>query len=449
MPNDLADLDAIAARDMMARGDLAAVSYVGALLERIAEREPEIGAFVHLQPQSALAQAEACDARRASGDQIGSLHGVAVAIKDIVDTSDLPTENGTPLDAGRRPAEDAVVVARLKEAGAVILGKTVTTELGARHPGGTRNPHHREHTPGGSSSGSAAAVGARMAPLAIGTQTNGSVIRPASFCGVVGFKPSFGLIPRTGILPQAPPLDTAGVFARSVPDAALIVDALAGYDPRDRATRALARPHLLDTALTEPPATPSLAFVKTMSWDLAEVDTQAGFADLIGKLADRCEEVPLTDRIEDSDQVLMTLTNVGIARTYGPYHDRGAGQLSDFMRTMIEDSRTIPAVDYLDALDRQAEIKAELDHLFERYDAIVTPAAPGAAPHGLESTGNSAFNNLWSLCGLPAITLPLLESANGLPIGVQLVGRHGEDGELLRTARWLQSYIADRSAWRR
>ncbi|MCB1486098.1 MAG: amidase [Bauldia sp.] len=445
MPNDLADLDAIVARDMMVRGEITAVAYIEALLARIAEREPELHAFVDLEPAFALAQAEACDARRASGGAIGPLHGLAVGIKDIVDTADLPTENGTPLDAGRRPAEDAVVVDRLKHAGAVIIGKTVTTELGARHPRGTRNPHHGEHTPGGSSSGSAASVGAAMVPLAIGTQTNGSVIRPASFCGVVGFKPSFGLIPRTGILPQAPPLDTAGVFARSVVDAALIVDAIAGYDPRDPITRGLAPPHLLDTAMDDPPETPSFAFVKTTHWDLAEPETQAGLTGLVAALAGQCDEVPLPDSIADSDRVLMILTNVGIARNYGSYYDRGADQLSDFMRTMIEESRTIAAVDYLDALDRQVAIKAEIDRFFDRYDAIVTPAAPGEAPHGLDSTGNSAFNNLWSLCGLPAVTLPLLTGTNGLPIGVQLVGRHGEDGELLRTARWLQSFVAGES----
>ncbi len=443
MRNDLPDLDALDARDRMVRGEFSALDYCEALLKRIAEREPEIGAFAHLDPDFARAQAKACDAYRASGRAVGSLHGLPVGIKDIVDTKGLPTENGTPIDAGRRPTEDAVVVQRLKAAGAIVMGKTVSTELGARHPRGTRNPHHGEHTPGGSSSGSAAAVAAGMVPLAIGTQTNGSVIRPASFCGIVGFKPTFGLIPRTGVLPQAPPLDTIGVFARSIADASLFADALAGHEPRDRDTSLAAPPRLLDCALTAPPVTPALAFVKTMAWDKAEAETREGFAELVAALGERCHEVPLSSSFDHGDRALMTITNVGIGRNYKPYYDRGKDQLSDFMRTMIEESQTIPAVDYLEALDWQVALRAGLDQLFDHYDAIVTPAAPGEAPHGLGSTGNSAFNNLWSLCGVPALTLPLLEGPKGLPVGVQVVGRYGNDARLLRTARWLQATLGE------
>jgi aspartyl-tRNA(Asn)/glutamyl-tRNA(Gln) amidotransferase subunit A len=234
---DLADLTALDARDRMTRGDFRAVDLCEACLERIALMEPEIGAFVFIDAEHALAQARAADDHRATGRQVGPLHGLPVGVKDIVDTADMPTENGTPIDAGRRPTRDAIVVSRLRGAGAVIMGKTVTTELGSMHPRGTRNPAHPGHTPGGSSSGSAAAVASGMAPLAIGTQTNGSVIRPASFCGIVGFKPTFGLIPRTGVLPQAATLDTVGVFARSVADAALLADVLIGYDASDADTR--------------------------------------------------------------------------------------------------------------------------------------------------------------------------------------------------------------------
>lgn len=443
MRNDLPDLTALDARDRMVRGEFTALDYCEALLKRIDEREPEVGAFAHFDADFARTQAKACDAHRATGRATGPLHGLPVGVKDIVDTRDFPTENGTPIDAGRRPGEDAVVVQRLKAAGAVIMGKTVTTELGARTPRGTRNPHHREHTPGGSSSGSAAAVGAGMVALGIGTQTNGSVIRPASFCGIVGFKPSFGLIPRTGVLPQAPPLDTLGVFARSAADAGLLVDALAGHEPRDRDTRPAPPPRLLQTALTDPPVTPALAFVKTFAWEHAEAETREGFAELVAALGETCHEVALPDTFLEGDRALVTITNVGLGRNYKPWYDRGKDQLSDFMRTMIEEGETIPAVDYLEALDWQTALRVGINQLFERYDAIITPAAPGEAPQGLDSTGNSAFNNLWSLLGVPALTLPLLEGPKGLPVGVQVVGRHGDDARLLRTARWLQSTLAD------
>lgn len=443
MRNDLTELDALDARDRMVLGEFSALDYCEACLKQIAAREPDVSAFVYLDADFARAQAKACDDYRATGRATGPLHGLPIGIKDIVDTRDMPTENGTPIDAGRKPTEDAAVVSRLRAAGAVIMGKTVTTELGARHPRGTRNPHHREHTPGGSSSGSAAAVGAKMVPLAIGTQTNGSVIRPASFCGIVGFKPSFGLIPRPGVLPQSRPLDTVGVFGRSIADAALIAEAMAGHDPRDLDTRVSPPPRLMATALTDAPVTPAFAFVKSPAWEVAEPETREGYAELVEALGEICSEVPLPETFDEGDRVLKTLTNVGIGRNYKPYHDRGKDQLSDFMRGMIEDGQTIPAVDYLEALDWQTALRVGLNQLFERYDAIITPAAPGEAPHGIDWTGDSAFNNLWSLCGVPAVTLPLMEGPNGLPVGVQLVGRHGDDARLLRTARWLQSHLAE------
>jgi len=404
---DLADLDALEARDRMARGEFSALDLCEACLRRIAEREPQVGAFAWLDADLARKQATACDDDRARGRATGPLHGLPVGVKDIVDTKDMPTENGTPLDAGRRPAEDAVIVSRLRAAGAVIMGKTVTTELGARTPRGTSNPHHREHTPGGSSSGSAAAVAAGMVPLAIGTQTNGSVIRPASFCGIVG----------------------------------LIADALAGYDPRDPDTRAVPPLRRLDAALADPPMTPDLAFVRTPAWERAEAATRDRFVELAEALSAVCEEVALPEIFDEGDRALRTLTNVGVARSYRSYYDLGRQQLSDYMRTTIEEGLAIPAVDYLDALDCQATLRAALDRLFDQYDAIVTPAAPGEAPRGLHSTGDSAFNNLWSLCGVPALTLPLLKGPNGLPLGVQLVGRRGEDAELLHVGQWLQSHL--------
>jgi Asp-tRNA(Asn)/Glu-tRNA(Gln) amidotransferase A subunit family amidase len=267
------------------------------------------------------------------------------------------------------------------------------------------------------------------------------VIRPASFCGIVGFKPTFGLIPRSGVLPQASPLDTIGVFGRSVADVALIADAIAGHDPDDADSMMQPPPRLADVAMTKPPLTPALAFVKTPAWELAEDATKAGFAELVEALGGACEEVALPSIFEKAAGAGRAIQHVGIARHYGPYGRRGAELLSDFMRGAIEEGSAISAVDYLTALDWQKSLAAGLGPLFDSYDAIVTPAAPGEAP-SIDSTGNPVFNALWTLCGVPAVTLPLLQGANGLPVGVQLVGRHGEDARLLRTARWLWESLA-------
>ncbi len=437
---DLADLPALDARDRLEHGALRASELIEAQLARVAARESEIGAFAFLDEALARAAAKAADDYRDTGRALGALHGLAVGVKDIIDTADMPTENGTPIDAGRRPTSDAEVVRRIRLAGGIVMGKTVTTELGSMHPRKTRNPHHVARTPGGSSSGSAAAVAAGMVALAIGTQTNGSVIRPASFCGVVGFKPSFGTIPRTGILPQAPSLDTVGVFARTVEDAALLADALAGHDPADSATQLAPSPRLLEAARTDPPVTPAIAFVKGPAWNEADPETQRAFADLANALGAACEEVVLPQIFDEAAQAALTLMRVGIARNYRPYLERGREQLSSSMRGAIEDGLRITAVDHMAALDWQPTLNAGLEQLFGRYDAIVTPAAPGEAPSA-DTTGNPAFNTLWSFCGVPAISLPLLRGPNGLPVGVQLVGRRGEDARLLRTARWLVTAV--------
>jgi len=435
--SELVLLSAIDLRGRIARGELKTSEVIEAFLKRIAEVEPEIEAFAFLDPELARNAAKAFDAYRATGKALGPLHGVPIGIKDIIDTVDMPTENGTILDAGRRPGKDAVVVRRLRAAGAIILGKTVTTELAVYHPGKTRNPHNPDHTPGGSSSGSAAAVAAGMLPVAIGTQTNGSVIRPASFCGVVGYKPTHGLIPRPGMIRHNWELDTIGVFARSVADAAVVADAIVGQDPFDPDTRLTAAPRLLETALTEPPVPPTLAFVKTPGWDEAEPETKDGFAELADHLGDACVEIPLPETFAEGNPAQHVLMMAGLARNLQPYAQRGRDKLSKKLMDAIEEGGKIRAVDYFEALDWREALNNGLEQLFDRFDAILTPAAPGEAPKGLASTGNPVFNGLWTLCGVPAISLPLLQGPNGLPVGVQLIGRRGEDARLLRTARWL------------
>ncbi|MBZ8131931.1 amidase [Afifella sp. IM 167] len=435
-------LSAVETRDAIARGEVSAAEVAEAYLARIAEREDEIGAFAFIDPDYVRAQAARLDEWRKTGRPLGRLHGLPVGLKDIIDTADMPTENGTMLDAGRRPRQDSFVAARLRAEGAVILGKTATTELAFLSPAKTKNPHDPGRTPGGSSSGSAAAVAAGMAPLAVGTQTNGSMIRPAAFCGVVGFKPGLGVIPRTGVVVQAECLDTLGVFARSVPDAALLAEALQGYDPGDPETRPTAHDPMLAAALSQPPVKPQFAFVKTPVWNEAAPDTQAAIGELASLLGDQCDEVELPSEFLNAHPAHRRIMLAGFARSLRPWAERGWEQLSPQMREAIAEGREVKAADYLAALDWRKVLNAGLDAIFARYDAILTPAAPGEAPEGLSATGDPMFSTIWSLCGVPAITLPLAEGANGMPLGMQLVGARGQDGRLLRTARWLMERVA-------
>ena len=378
---------------------------------------------------------------RRHGRATGPLHGVPVGIKDVFDTGDLPTELGSPLWAGRTPRRDAVAVAMLRAAGAVIMGKTVTTEYAYYHPGKTRNPHDPERTPGGSSSGSAAAVAALMVPGAIGSQTNGSVIRPAAFCGVVGFKPTHGLIPRSGALLLSRALDHVGVLARSVEDAALLAEVMVGFDAEDPDTRPTARPPLAAVAAGDPPLPPRFAFVRTPAWPQGEPVLEAAFAELVEALGEAASEVELGasfDRAIDLHRIVM---EVEMAHNLHRDYEQGRDKLSPVLRALIERGRAYPAIDYTRALAGASALNAMLDEVFNEYDAILTPAAPGEAPRGLDRTGNPVFCTLWTYLGTPAVTLPLLQGENGMPIGVQLVGRRGHDARLLRTARWLADTV--------
>ena len=442
----LAQLDATELAMRIAGGACTGEQLVEACLARIAEVDPQVDAWAFLDPDFARQQARAADRYRGTGRPLGPLHGVSVGVKDIIDTRTMPTENGTVLDAGRRPRQDAVVVSRLRAAGAVVLGKTVTTELAYFAPSRTRNPHDPGRTPGGSSSGSAAAVASGMVPLAIGTQTNGSVIRPAAFCGVVGYKPTFGLIPRTGILAQSWPLDTVGVFARSVADAALLAECLIGHDAGDTATAPIAPLRLHAAARSDPPLPPLFAFVPSPVWDHAADDTKGAFAELVAALGEQCDRVDLPEPFGRGHAVHRTIMTAGFSRNLGGYYNRGKEQLSAQMREAIEEGRSVLAHDYLAAVDWIEVLNAGLEQIFNRFDAIITPAAPGEAPRGLETTGNPAFCTLWTLCGTPAVSLPLLRGSNGMPMGVQLVGRRGYDDRLMRTASWLMGFVTKASA---
>ncbi len=438
----LVDLGVADAATAIREGRVTAVELIEDCLERVREVDEQVQAWAFLDREHALRQAQAADDHRMAGRSLGPLHGVPLGIKDIFDTSDYPTEFGSALWRGRTPRHDAAAVARLRAAGATVFGKTVTTEYAYYNPGKTRNPHDPERTPGGSSSGSAAAVAAGMVPGAIGSQTHGSVIRPAAFCGVVGFKPTHGLIPRSGALLLSRALDQVGVFARSVVDAALIADVLAGHDEQDPDTRMIAAPQLAITAADEPPLPPRLAFVKGPAWRAAEPVLDEAFAELVSALGEIVQPVDLGtsfDRAIDFHGIVMA---ADMAHNFRRDLAKGGDLLSTQLRDLLIRGQKYTALDYLEARSAVETYSLVLDEIFNEYDAILTASAPGEAPVGT-ATGNPIFCSLWTLLGTPAVSLPLLEGPNGLPIGVQLVGRRGNDARLLRTARWLSRHLAE------
>jgi Asp-tRNA(Asn)/Glu-tRNA(Gln) amidotransferase A subunit family amidase len=434
---DLADLGTAESARLIAAGDLTSEALVTACLARIAAREDAVQAWTFLDPGLALAQARAADDRQAGGQTLGPLHGIPVGIKDIIDTADMPTGDGFLGHAGRMPAEDAQCVGLLRDAGAVIMGKTVTTELANRVAGKTRNPVNPAHTPGGSSSGSAAAVRAGMVPGALGTQTGGSVIRPGSYCGIHALKPSFGLISRYGMLPQSGPLDTIGTYGRSIEDVACLADALIAPDERDPDCTRRAHPGLQRTAMAEPPQRQRIAFVKTPVWGRGETRMHEAIEWFAGSLGADCEEVALSESLVEAWAWHHTVQYYGMARNYGPLSDYYGPLMSPRLTQHVAEGREIPSAAYKQAVARREVAYAALAPIFVRFDAILTPASPGPAPKGLRYTGDATFNAFWTYTGVPCVTLPLLE-VDGMPMGVQLVGPRGADGALLRTARWVE-----------
>ncbi|MGI3212437.1 amidase [Roseovarius tibetensis] len=439
---DLLTLDACTLRDRLARGAISALDAVEASIARIEAREPEVRAWIWFDPDFARYQAKALDAHRQAGRAIGPLHGLPVALKDIIDTAKIPTENGCAMDSGRVPVRDAAIVDRLKAAGAIIIGKTVTTELAFMQAGATCNPHNLAHSPGGSSSGSAAAVADGMVPLAVGTQTGGSVIRPASFCGITGYKPTFGAIPRTGVLMQSPTLDTVGVFARTPADAAMLAQVLFGHDADDPATSPEPAPRLHEVTTSQPLVKPVFAFVKPPGWDDADPQLHAAFEELCDALGDQVFEVSLPTAFTEAAAIRERINVAEMARHYYRY-GKQMDALGPRTQEALTKGKAIYARDYLAALDWPKVLYAGLSEIFERCDAVLCPAATGPAPEGLEFTGDSIFNGLWTLTGVPAVTVPVFTSENGLPMGVQMVAARGDDARLLRSANWFRSWVIE------
>ena len=438
---DPADLGTAEAARLIASGKLSSEELVSACLARIEQREPEVQAWTCLDPDLALKQARQRDAERARGHGTGPLHGVPVGIKDIIDTADMPTENGFAGHKGRRPDADAACVRLLRDAGAVILGKTVTTELANRAPGKTRNPVDPAHTPGGSSSGSGAAVRAGMVPAALGTQTGGSVIRPASYCGVHALKPTFGAVSRVGIAWQSAPLDTIGSYGRSVEDVALLAQCMTASDPGDPDCGPRSRAPLVRIAMEAPPKRPRLAFVRTPIWEKGEARMRAAIEGFAASLGADCEEVELPANMADAWKWHRTVHLYGVARDFGPLRDYHGDLMSPVLSQLVAEGREISSAANRQAIADRETVNAALDAVFADFDAILTPASPGPAPLGLGTTGPAIFNAFWTYAGTPCVSLPLLE-VDGLPLGVQLVGPRGADGPLLRTARWLEQRVS-------
>ena len=436
------ELTASEAQAAIRAGDLKSRQLIDDCLDQAQQRDDDVGAWIYLNPEMARAAADEADRIISAGEAIGPLHGIPVGLKDIIDTKDMPTEQGSDLFKGRRPVTDSTMTRLLRDAGAIIMGKTVTTEYALTAAGKTRNPHNPDHTPGGSSSGSAAAVADQQIPLSIGSQTGGSMIRPASFCGVHGFKPTFGTISRAGMHPLARPLDHPGIYARSLEDIALMGDVLMSKDPLDLDMRGHPKANLVEAVSKGAVETPPrIAFVKGPMWEAAEPYMDALFKDIVTKLGSTAREVEMAGIFDDALDCHSTIMLANIVANLGDYIRDTPDKVHKETIRRVAQGNGIVAEDYVKAIEFSDTVDAAVDHMFEHCDVIITPAAPGEAPKHVEGTGNAIFQKLWTLTGVPTLTLPKLQGPNGLPIGIQVIGRFGQDAALFRNAMWIENAL--------
>lgn len=421
---DILKLSARAIVTAVSRREVSVEAVTRAFAERIESLEPGVGAWQFFDPALAMAQARALDR---TGPQ-GALQGLPIGVKDLMDTADMPTAYGSPIYEGHRPIEDAACVAACRDAGAVIMGKTVTTEFATFRPGATRNPRapaNAARTPGGSSSGSAAAVAAGMVPLAFGTQTAGSIIRPAAYCGVVGYKPTHGSLPLAGVKPLSPSLDTLGVLARSVDDAAFFIGTLARID---------LLPAHCGPALR-------VGLCRTPHWDHASSDARQVW-ELSARLLERAGAT-VTDVELPSSWDGLTAAQIAImgheaAAAFAPQRRLHAAQLSPAFAEFLRAGLAVDGAAFAAAQGRTARARVELDALFEAVDVLLAPSAEGEAPDGLAATGNPIFNRMWTLLGAPCVHVPVGTGGHGMPVGVTLVGPRWADAQALAAAQLLE-----------
>ena len=421
-------IDALAA---LRSGTITSETLTRALLERIAATDANVQAWAYLDADAALAAARRSDVEREAGAATGALAGVAIGVKDIVATVDQPTQLGSPIYAGAQPMYEAECVRRLHRAGGFVLGKTVTTEFAFTHPGKTRNPWSAAHTPGGSSSGSAAAVALGQVAAAIGTQTNGSVIRPAAYCGVVGFKPTIGALPFEGVNLFSPTFDTLGVFARNVADCALLASCLA--DPGRIQSEAAAKAH-----------PPRLALLPGFPWVGTGAEQERTMLAAMASLRDSgamVTTVALPEAWSDAQRVHRTIMLYEAVQQMGELQVRDRGRLSVKLNAALDEGREIDASAYTASLARRDVLIAAATEWLAPFDAVACPPAPSVAPADLTQTGDPACCTLWSLLGFPAVCLPIAAAANGLPLGLQLAAIAGGDERLLAVARWCEARL--------
>ena len=420
-------LDAWQAATLLTRRELKAEDLVRACLERITEREGTVHAFTQLDPDAALATAHALDA----GPVRGLLHGLPIGVKDLFDTADFATTYGSAVYDGYRPRADASPVALCREAGAVVLGKTVSTEFAYFTPGPTRNPHNTAHTPGGSSSGSAAAVADHMLPLALGTQTAGSIIRPAAYCGVVGFKPSLGRVTSGGVKSLSQTMDIVGGFGRSVRDVGLLGAVLTG-DARLSGWSALSASD-----------SPRVGFFQTPSWPQADADVQRAWVQatrVLSAQAKDCQDVVTPENFADLIQLQKDVMTFEMARALSHERIHHRDRLSAPLNSLLDDGMAMTGARHAEQLSTVAHWRLRIDALFERHDVLLTPSTTGIAPEGT-ATGDPLFCRSWSILGLPSVHLPFTTGQKGLPVGLQLVGRFGQDHQLLAAAQWVHERL--------
>ena len=424
-------------------GEITSIDLCKSYIDRIKKFEKDVKAWQFFDEKLLLEKAQEADDYRKSGKPLGPLHGMPIAIKDIIGTYDMPTECGTVFRKKKSSSQDSEIVNLIKNAGAIVMGKTVTCELAYIHPSKTRNPHDYSRTPGGSSSGSAAVVASYMSHLSIGSQTGGSVIRPASYCGVVGYKPSYGLISRSGVLKVSDKLDTIGVFGRSVKDVALLAKSLIRKDLYDASTIYFSSDRMLDVCEEKLEFDPKFIFYKTKNWKNINKKSQEAFEFLIKSFKKNIEIYDEPSYFKDIPKYHQIIHEVDMANNFQVYYDKDKSKLSKEMNDAISRGLKYSAKDYSDAIDFMKQSYESYKEVFEDYYGILTPSSNGVADKGLGSTGSADFQKIWTYLGLPAISLPLLTGENDLPLGLQLVGNKFDDLRFLGTAKWLEDNCKD------
>ena len=440
------DVSTLTANELVSKlqsGEISSVELCNKYLERIKKFEKDVQAWAHLDKKLLLEKAEEADTYRKSGKPLGPLHGMPIAVKDIIGTYDMPTECGTVFRKKMSSSQDSEIVNLLKNSGAIIMGKTATAELAYIHPCKTKNPHDYSRTPGGSSSGSAAVIASHMAHLSIGSQTGGSIIRPASYCGVVGYKPSYGLISRNGVLKVSDKLDTMGVFGKTVKDVALLAKILIKKDLYDDSTIHFSADKMLEVCDEGPAFEPKFIFYKTNKWKNINKKSQQAFEFVIKNFKKNIEIFDTPSYFEDIPKYHQIIHEVDMANNMQVYYKKDKTKLSKELRDAISRGLKYSGKEYADAIDFMKQSYESYKEVFEDYHGIITPSSSGIADKGLKSTGSADFQKVWTYLGLPAISLPLLTGENDLPLGLQLVGDKLDDLRFLGTANWLEKNCKD------